>query len=202
VFLRAPITLSAMAGRGGNTVRHSLARLGLMGLFCAFLCACASPDYADLPPEPGQNVVSNAHHAPLQCVPYVRNHSDVKLHGDAYTWWDQAEGRFARGAAPQEGAVMVLNNYAGPARAHVAVVRRVVSAREIRVDHANWLDDGAIYIDDPVVDVSADNDWSRVKVWNIKAGAWGTRIYPVQGFIGPDSAADSRLASADQQQYN
>jgi surface antigen len=202
VFLRVPITLSAMAGRGGNTVRHSLARLGLMGLFCAFLCACASPDYADLPPEHGESMVRAERHAPLQCVPYVRDHSDVKLHGDAYTWWDKAEGRFARGQTPQEGAVMVLNGYAGPARAHVAVVRRIVSAREIRVDHANWLDDGAIYIDDPVVDVSADNDWSQVKVWNIKAGAWGSRIYPVQGFIGPDAAGDSRVASVDQQQYN
>jgi hypothetical protein len=82
---------------------------------------------------------------------------------------------------------MVLNNYAGPERAHVAVVREIVSAREIRVDHANWLNDGAIYLDDPVEDVSDANDWSRVRVFNLKTGGWGERIYPVQGFIGgPD----------------
>ena len=84
---------------------------------------------------------------------------------------------------------MVLTGYAGPERGHVAVVRELVSPREIRVDHANWLDDGAIYLNDPVRDVSADNDWSAVRVWNLKTGAWGGKIYPVQGFIGPSAAA-------------
>ena len=56
---------------------------------------------------------------------------------------------------------MVLNNYAGPDRGHVAVVSKLVSAREIRVDHANWLDDGSIYVNDPVEDVSDANDWAR-----------------------------------------
>jgi hypothetical protein len=79
---------------------------------------------------------------------------------------------------------MVLNNYAGPNRGHVAVVRRVMDGREIRVDHANWLDDGSIYVNDPVQDVSRDNDWSVVRVFNLKTGAWGGRLYPVQGFIG------------------
>ena len=125
---------------------------------------------------------------PLQCVPYARDHSAVKLYGDAWTWWDQAAGKFPREASPQSGAVMVLTNYAGPERGHVAVVRALVSPREIRVDHANWLGDGAIYLDDPVWDVSADNDWSAVKVWNVQTGSWGLKIYPVQGFIGPGGA--------------
>ena len=64
----------------------------------------------------------------------------------------------------------------GPSRGHLAVVREVVSPREIRVDHANWLDDGAIYLNDPVADVSPDNDWSAVRVWNIKTGAWGGNL--------------------------
>ena len=79
---------------------------------------------------------------------------------------------------------MVLNNYAGSERAHLAVVRRLVGPREIRVDHANWLDDGSIYVNNPVEDVSSDNDWSLVRVYNLKTGGWGTRLYPVQGFIG------------------
>jgi hypothetical protein len=79
---------------------------------------------------------------------------------------------------------MVLNNYAGPSRAHLAVVRRLVSSREIRVDHANWLDDGSIYVNDPVEDVSSDNDWSLVRVFNLKTGGWGAKLYPVLGFIG------------------
>ena len=79
---------------------------------------------------------------------------------------------------------MVLTGYAGPERGHLAVVRQIVSPREIRVDHANWLNDGAIYLDDPVQDVSRWNDWSMVRVYNIKTGAWGGKVYPVQGFIG------------------
>ena len=92
---------------------------------------------------------------------------------------------------------MVLAGYAGPERGHVAVVRSLISAREIRVDHANWLDDGAIYLNDPVADVSANNDWSQVRVWNIKTGGWGSAIYPVQGFIGPGSG-EPRPRSAGQ----
>ena len=159
--------------------------------------ACAgAPDYAQMPRETGRSYATqeDAPQAPLQCVPYARLHSNVKLYGDAYTWWDKAAGKFARDAAPKEGAVMVLYNYAGAARGHVAVVRKVISSREIRVDHANWLDDGSIYIDDPVVDVSADNDWSRVKVWNIKTGGWGAKTYPVQGFIGPDADTGGLMA--------
>jgi len=64
------------------------------------------------------------------------------------------------------------------------VVRRVVGPREIRVDHANWLDDGSIYVNNPVEDVSSENDWSVVRVFNLKTGGWGSRLYPVQGFIG------------------
>ena len=141
--------------------------------------------YTALPRETGRNVVQNNGQQPLQCVPFARDHSEVKIYGDAWTWWDQAAGKFARESAPENGAVMVLSGYAGPERGHVAVVQKIVSPREIRVDHANWLDDGSIFLNDPVVDVSASNDWSEVRVWNIKTGAWGGNIYPVQGFILP-----------------
>lgn len=144
-----------------------------------------SPDLAlQIPPQeiPGS----------LECVPFAREHSSVKLYGDAWTWWDQAAGKFPRESTPESGAVMVLANYAGPERGHVAVVRELVSSREIKVDHANWLGDGAVYLDDPVWDVSMHNDWSAVRVWNTKSGAWGVKIYPVQGFIGP--SGDTPLA--------
>lgn len=130
----------------------------------------------------------------MQCVPYVRTHSAIDIHGDAYTWWEKAAGVYQRSAAPTQGAVMVMVGYAGKHRAHVAVVRRVVTPREIRIDHANWLNDGAIYVNDPVVDVSADNDWSQVKVWNIRLGSWGTKTYTLKGFIGP-GAPDARVSS-------
>ena len=117
-------------------------------------------------------------------MPYAREHSAIKIYGDAYTWWDKAEGKYPRGAAPEAGAVMVLHDYAGPDHGHVAVVRQVVSAREIRVDHANWLDDGSIYVNDPVEDVSADNDWSLVRVFNHQDRRLGRQALSGQGFIG------------------
>ena len=44
---------------------------------------------------------------------------------------------------------------------------------------------------DAVVDVSADNDWSQVRVWNAKTRSWGTRVYLVEGFIGPGPAEET-----------
>jgi surface antigen len=152
--------------------------------------------YAALPHEPGRNVARDSGQKPQQCAPFARDHSSVKLYGDAWTWWDQAAGKFQRGARPESGAVMVLTGYAGPERGHLAVVQKIISLREIRVDHANWLDDGSIFLDDPVADVSAGNDWSEVRVWNIRTGAWGGNIYPVQGFILPTQAARQRVAQA------
>ncbi len=67
-------------------------------------------------------------------------------------------------------------------------MRCIVSPRKILIDHANWLDDGAVYVNDPVIDVSDNNDWTVVKVWNIRSGSWGTKVYKVQGFIGPGPA--------------
>jgi len=123
--------------------------------------------------------------AGLQCVPYAREHSGVNIHGDAYLWWDKAAGHYARGSVPLMNSVMVLYGYAGTHRGHVAVVSRLVSPRLIRINHANWNNDGSIYVNDPVQDVSASNDWSLVKVWNIRTGSWGLKAYKVKGFIGP-----------------
>jgi surface antigen len=166
----------------------SFVRLAAAAAFCALLAGCAGT-----PSSSYDDAGVTTPDMPLQCVPYARDHSHVALYGDAYTWWNQAAGRFARSASPKAGAVMVLGSYAGPNRAHLAVVREIVDAREIRIDHANWLDDGAIYVNDPVRDVSLDNDWSQVRVYNVKAEAWGSRTYSVQGFIGPDGADPQTL---------
>jgi hypothetical protein len=69
----------------------------------------------------------------------------------------------------------------------VAVVRKVISDREIVVDHANWLNGGEISLESPVMDVSEDNDWSRVRVWYTPGDHYGGRVYEVQGFILSDS---------------
>jgi len=130
---------------------------------------------------------------PLKCVGFARERSGLDIHGDAWTWWDQADGRYARESEPETGAVMVLTGYAGDKRAHLAVVREMVAPRLIRVDHANWLNDVRIYLDDPVADVSPDNDWSEVRVYNLRDHGWGLRTYQVQGFIAPHSNSPDRL---------
>jgi hypothetical protein len=163
---------------------------GAIIIAAPLLAGCASSfdegaNFRAMPREPGRNLVEDTGQKPLQCAPYARAHSGVKIFGDAYTWWDQAAKKFARAQTPTSGAVMVLSGYAGPDRSHVAVVEKIVSPREIRVDHANWLDDGSVFINDPVEDISTDNDWSAVRVWNIKTGNWGGHSYPVQGFILP-----------------
>jgi len=178
-----------MAGMKASTKAAAIALLGISLMGCSSdyyrYDAAAAIQTSALPRETGQDhTLEQAGQKPMQCVPYAREHSQVKLYGDAYTWWDQAAGKYERGTAPATGAVMVLFGYAGPEHGHLAVVKHIISAREIRVDHANWLDDGSIYVNDPVVDVSAKNDWSMIKVWNIKTGSWGGKIYPVRGFIG------------------
>jgi len=170
-----------------------LAKLAAVALLAFSLEGCASsvmeygPPPLPLPREEPQSIAGNDGQTKLQCVPFARANSDIKIFGDAYTWWGKAAGKYPRGTLPEPGAVMVLHNYAGPSHGHVAVVREVTDAREIRVDHANWLNDGSVYLNDPVRDESRDNDWSVVRVFNLKTGAWGGRLYPVQGFIGSAS---------------
>lgn len=124
----------------------------------------------------------------LSCVPYARLRSGVDLRGDAWTWWDAAAGRYSRGIRPSPGSVLVLDRTRRMRDGHVAVVSRVVSAREVRVDHANWAsgrDKGRIAQDQPVVDVSPANDWSLVKVWYPPALGFGATAYPARGFVYP-----------------
>lgn len=174
----------------------SFVRLAAATFFSLLLAGCASTSDRyydeDAAPRAGNR---NAAESLLQCVPYAREQSGVQIYGDAYTWWDQSQGRYAHSTMPSQGSVMVLYNYAGPARAHVAVVKQIVNPREIRIDHANWLDDGAIYTDDPVRDVSPENDWTQVRVFNIRNQAWGGRVYQVQGFIGPGPAGSDVMVA-------
>lgn len=131
---------------------------------------------------------------PLQCVPYARDNSGVRLWGDASTWWSKASGKFERASEPERGAVMVVRGYDSDERGHVAVVRKILSDREIVVDHANWLNSGEISLDNPVMDVSDDNDWSKVRVWYAPGGHYGGRVYEVRGFI-LDPSDGRRVAS-------
>ena len=124
----------------------------------------------------------------LQCVPYARQISGLDLQGDAWRWWPAAQGVYDRGSHPQVGAVLVFKQTAHMRHGHVAVVRRVINKREIRIDHANWgtglrTGRGGISLDAAVLDVSPNNDWSQVRVWHDASGTYGTRVNPSYGFI-------------------
>ncbi|MDJ0387611.1 CHAP domain-containing protein [Roseomonas sp. E05] len=123
---------------------------------------------------------------PVSCVPYARARSGVDLRGDAWEWWDAAAGLYERGHTPRPGSVLVLARSGRLREGHLSVVTRVLSAREIRVDHANWANGsakGRIARDQPVVDVSPDNDWSLVRVWYPPVGDYGRTAYLVAGFV-------------------
>jgi hypothetical protein len=75
---------------------------------------------------------------------------------------------------------------------HVAVVSRVLCSRQIPVTHANWVHH-RISEDQPVIDISAANDWPMVRVWWPPTGEMGLSEYPAYGFIRSD-----RPASHDQ----
>lgn len=138
----------------------------------------------------------------LQCVPFARAESGVDIRGNAKTWWAQAAGAYERGQEPRKGAVMAFASTSGMPLGHVAVVKKVVSDREILIDHANWSPIGGrrgqIERNVRVVDVSAAGDWSSVRVWYAPIGDLGLRANPVQGFIYPDSdsAPDSSTFDA------
>lgn len=123
----------------------------------------------------------------LQCVPFARAESGVDIHGNAKTWWAQAGGQYERGTEPREGAVMAFAGTRGMPMGHVAVVSKMVSDREILIDHANWSPingrRGQIERDVRVVDVSDAGDWSMVRVWYAPIGDLGRRANPIQGFI-------------------
>ena len=123
-----------------------------------------------------------------QCVPYARMISGVEIYGNAHTWWAQAEGKYARGRQPVEGAVMSFQATQRMRLGHVAMVSKVLSDREVLLTHANWSRRGGVEKDVIAVDVSEAGDWSRVKVWFASNNGLGTSTYPVNGFIYADGA--------------
>ena len=118
-----------------------------------------------------------------QCAPYAREISGIDIHGNANTWWSQAEGHYARGHAPQVGAVLAFEATRRMRVGHVAMVSKVVSDREVLLTHANGSRRGGIETDVRAVDVSPAGDWSEVKVWYGPQRDLGTSTYPVKGFI-------------------
>lgn len=121
------------------------------------------------------------HYAGLQCVTFVRAETGVQLRGNAANWWNEAEGQYARGQAPEPGAVLSFRGAGRMRLGHVAVVRDIVNSREIAIDHAHWAGSG-ILREVSVIDVSPANDWTAVRV-ALRQGAKYGSVYPTNGFI-------------------
>ena len=117
----------------------------------------------------------------VSCVPYARNASGIALAGNAWEWWANATGTYARGRVPEPGSVLIFRANGRMPLGHVAVVARAVNSREIEVDHANWAG-GGVALSVPVVDVSDNNDWTAVRVGFGRGGSFGS-TYPTYGFI-------------------
>lgn len=159
----------------------------LAGLACTMLLTIACPQ-------------AGAQEPLLQCVPYARQVSGIQIYGDAHSWWQQADGRYARGNRPVPGAVMAFKPYRSMQLGHVAAVSKVLDSRRVLLDHANWSPingrKGQIERDVLAEDVSVANDWSEVRVWYTPIGGLGTTRYPVHGFIYPQGRAPRDLQAA------
>lgn len=148
-----------------------------------------APGARSLSGSAGRPVDSSAY---LECVPYARQLSGIRIFGDAHTWWNQAKGRYTRGAEPRVGAVLAIEPHGNSPLGHVATVSRIIDARTILVSHANWSIPGKVERNVTVLDVSPQNDWSEVRVWYAPARNLGASHWPVAGFIYNQTPAQSR----------
>jgi surface antigen len=134
-----------------------------------------------------------------QCATFARMFSGIQLFGNAWTWWNQAIGKYTTGATPQAGSVLVFKRDGHMRDGHVAVVSHVLTDRVIQVTHANWSvisgGRGKVEQDVTVVDVSPRGDWSQVKVWYDPIRDLGNTVYPTYGFIYQTAQNTAKLAS-------
>jgi surface antigen len=134
-----------------------------------------------------------------QCVPFARLISGVQIFGDAWTWWQQASGRYETGFSPRSGAVLCFKPTSRMRLGHVAVVSQVLTDRVVQITHANWSpiegSRGKVEKDVTIVDVSSSGDWSQVKVWYDPNRDLGGSTYATHGFIYPDATARMMASS-------
>ncbi|HEY6432106.1 MAG TPA: CHAP domain-containing protein [Acetobacteraceae bacterium] len=144
-----------------------------------------STSHLHIRPTAGRSHATRVRHAVwfgVSCVPYARSASGIDLPGNAWEWWGNATGVYARGSLPKIGSVLTFRSNSRMRLGHVAVVSRIINPREIEVDQANWGPGGHVSHDVAVVDVSEDNDWTAVRVELGEDAAFGA-VYPTYGFI-------------------
>ena len=121
---------------------------------------------------------------PIDRAPFARALTGVQLAGAADDWWGKSVGRYQRAATPEAGGILVLRRSDRLPDGHVAVVTRVLSSRQVLVSQANWVHHRVLQ-DQPVIEVSARNDWRLVRVRWPPTDQMGIADYPARGFILP-----------------
>lgn len=168
-------TCNSRAETGTAQRRFSADVLGA-SLFCLMLAAFSAS---------AQNGSSLRSSEPSHTV----RSSHVELPGDAWTWWDQAKGRYDRGQRPRVRAVIALPRQPSLPSGLVAVVSRIIESRVLMLDHARWPEASAEGESITLFDVSPNNDWTTIKVYQRSGATVGGRTYQVYGFIYPPRAA-------------
>ena len=153
-------------------------------------------------PAQAEGILSNLlQRRDWQCVTFARAFSGVQIFGDAWTWWQGASGKYKKGGAPEQGAVLVFKKTSRMTRGHVAVVSDVVTDRVVQITHANWSPingrRGQVENDVTMIDVSDAGDWSEVKVWYGPTEDLGSSSYPTYGFIYQQPEAKMTYAAAE-----
>jgi surface antigen len=120
----------------------------------------------------------------LECAPFARQETGVRLSGDGADWWQESANRYPRTQTPGRGDILVFRRTNRLPEGHVSIVTQVRDSRSILVSQANWVH-GEISRNEPVVDVSPDNTWTEVRVWWSPTGTMGVTTYPTYGFIDP-----------------
>ena len=176
---------------------------GIAFLFVLLLGACTSRDPAPLLTQKSNKKATTVQKSKefkpvhdyypiknhMQCVPYAREVSGIPIRGNAHTWWLQAQGKYECSKdTPRIGAVLVLSKTNRNKYGHLAVVSGIIDKRTIEVEHTNWggtlKQRKIVYKRMPAIDVSANNDWSKIRFWNYPSSSFG-RVYPASGFIYP-----------------
>ncbi|ONG58313.1 amidase [Pseudoroseomonas deserti] len=139
--------------------------------------------------------------AGISCVPYARSVTGMEISGNAYAWWANAAGVYARSQRPERGSVLSFRSSGGMRSGHVAVVSRVLGPREVLIDHANWegpgIRKGTVMRGVSVIDASENNDWTSVRVQVGYSDANYGRAYPTNGFIHNRAVGSVRTAAAN-----
>jgi hypothetical protein len=134
--------------------------------------------------------------AGISCVPFARSESGIDVAGNAWEWWINAAGSYARGHMPEPGSVLSFSSNGRMRLGHVAVVKQVINPREIEIGHANWAGArGGVARNVAGVVLSENNDWTAVSVGLGRSGDFGS-VYPTNGFIYDRPDNGIMLASA------